>query len=194
MPSKPGRGKDIVPTKAAISTNRTRHNERHAHVSTADALRSEFDREARATRRYLERLPGDRLAWRPHSKSFTAGELASHIVECIRWTDAIFSGDEFNVDPAALTPYLASSVPELLETFDAEVARSVRVLAAVADDAASRPWRMKIKGKVRFERPKAIVFRDFTLSHLIHHRGQLSVYLRLLDVPVPGAYGPTADE
>ena len=163
-------------------------------MTTADALRSEFDRETRATRRYLERLPGDCLAWRPHRKSFTAGELASHIVECVRWTDAIFSGDEFNIDPAAFTPYLALSVPGLLDMFDADVARSVRVLAAIDDDAVSRPWRMKINGKVRFERPKAIVFRDFTLSHLIHHRGQLSVYLRLLDVPVPGAYGPTADE
>ena len=163
-------------------------------MTTADALRSEFDRETRATRRYLERVPGDRLEWRPHPKSFTAGDLAAHIVECVRWTDAIFSGDEFNVDPATFTPVRVASVPELLDTFDADVARCVRVLAAVGDDSVSRPWRLKIKGSVRFERPKATVFRDFTLSHLIHHRGQLSVYLRLLDVPVPGAYGPTADE
>ena len=163
-------------------------------MTTVEALRSEFERETRATRRYLERVPGDRLEWRPHPKSFTAGDLASHIVECVRWTDAIFSGDEFNVDPASFAPYKAASVTELLATFDAEVARGVRVLAAVGDEAVSRPWRMKIRGAVRFERPKAAVFRDFTLSHLIHHRGQLSVYLRLLDVPVPGAYGPTADE
>jgi uncharacterized damage-inducible protein DinB len=163
-------------------------------MTTADALRAEFDRETRATRRYLERVPGDRLTWRPHQKSFTAGELASHIVECVRWTEAIFSGDEFNVDPATFTPVRVTSVPELLDTFDADVARGMQVLATVGDDAVSRPWRMKVKGTVRFERPKSIVFRDFTLSHLIHHRGQLSVYLRLLDVPVPGAYGPTADE
>ncbi len=163
-------------------------------MTSADVLRSEFDRETRATRRYLERLPPDRLAWRPHQKSFTAGELASHIVECLRWTDAIFSSDEFNVDPATFTPFVAASVPQLLDAFDADVTRCARVLGTIGDDAVSRPWRMKIKGAVRFERPKALVFRDFTLSHLIHHRGQLSVYLRLLDVPVPGAYGPTADE
>jgi uncharacterized damage-inducible protein DinB len=163
-------------------------------VTTVEVLRSEFERETRATRKYLERLPSDRLEWRPHRKSFTAGELASHLVECLRWTDAIFSGDEFNVDPASFTPYRASSVTELLDTFDADVARGMQVLAKVGDDVVSRPWRMKVKGAVRFERPKSIVFRDFTLSHLIHHRGQLSVYLRLLDVPVPGAYGPTADE
>jgi uncharacterized damage-inducible protein DinB len=163
-------------------------------VSTAAALRSEFERETRATRRYLERVPPDRLEWRPHHKSFTVGELASHLVECVRWTDAIFSGDEFNVDPATFSPYQATSVPELLGTFDTDVARGVAVLAANGDDAMARTWRMKIKGKVRVERAKSDVFRDFTLSHLIHHRGQLSVYLRLLDVPVPGAYGPTADE
>jgi uncharacterized damage-inducible protein DinB len=161
---------------------------------SAAGLRSEFDRETRATRRYLERLPGERLEWRPHRKSFTAGELASHIVECVRWTDAIFSRDEFNVDPAAFTSYRAASVAELLETFDADVARGMHALAATTDAAAASPWRMKIKGAVRFERPRAEVFRDFTLSHLIHHRGQLSVYLRLLDVPLPGVYGPTADE
>jgi uncharacterized damage-inducible protein DinB len=163
-------------------------------MTTADLLRSEFARETRVTRQYLERLPGEHLAWRPHRKSFTAGELASHIVECVRWTDAIFNSDELDVDPAALMPYRALSVVELLETFDAAVTRGVRALATIGDDAVARPWRMKIKGAVRFERPKAVVFRDFTLSHVIHHRGQLSVYLRLLEVPIPGAYGPTADE
>jgi uncharacterized damage-inducible protein DinB len=171
-----------------------RHNERADLVSTAAALRSEFDRETHATRRDLERVPTDRLEWRPHPKSFTVRELASHLVECVRWTDAIFAGDEFNVDPAAFTPYQATSVDELLGTFDADVAKGVRVLADIDEDRIARPWRLKINGKVRFERPKSEVFRDFTLSHLIHHRGQLSVYLRLLDVPVPGAYGPTADE
>ena len=162
-------------------------------MTTTDALRAEFDRETRATRRYLERLPGDRFDWRPHPKSFTAGELASHIVECVRWTEAIFSGDEFNVDPATFAGYRATSAAELLETFDAEVARCTRLLAAADEASISSPWRMKIKGALRFERPRSMVFRDFTLSHLIHHRGQLSVYLRLLEVPVPGAYGPTAD-
>ena len=86
-------------------------------------------------------------------------------------------------------PCPGRSVPELLDTFDADVARSVRVLASVDDEAVTRPWRMKIRGAVRFERPKALVFRDFTLSHLIHHRGQLSVYLRLLDVPCRAPMG-----
>jgi uncharacterized damage-inducible protein DinB len=161
---------------------------------SANALKTEFERETRATRRYLERIPGDRMDWRPHQKSFTVGGLASHIVDCVRWTEAIFASDEFNVDPAVFAPYHASSVAELLATFDADVARGVQALAATGDAALANPWRMTIGGKVRFERPRTVVFRDFTLSHLIHHRGQLSVYLRLLDVAVPGAYGPTADE
>jgi uncharacterized damage-inducible protein DinB len=161
-------------------------------MTVADGLRLEFERETRATRRYLERLPGDKLAWRPHLKSFTAGDLASHIVECVRWAEAIFGHDEF--DATTFTPCRASSADELLGTFDIDVARGTRLLGGLNDVGLVSPWRMTLKGKVRFERPKATVFRDFTLSHLIHHRGQLSVYLRLLDVPVPGAYGPTADE
>jgi uncharacterized damage-inducible protein DinB len=177
-----------------MSSHGIRENGRRATVTTADALRSEFDRETRATRRYLERVPEEHLDWRPHRKSFTVGELAAHIVECVRWTDAIFGGDEFNVDPATFTSYRASSAADLLQTFDADVARGTRVLAAMDEVSIASPWRMKIKGAVRFERPKSVVFRDFTLSHLIHHRGQLSVYLRLLEVPVPGVYGPSADE
>ena len=94
----------------------------------------------------------------------------------------------------AYRSYRASSSAELIETFDADVAKGAALLAAVDDTVLKSPWRLTVKGKVRFERPRDEVFRDFTLSHLIHHRGQLSVYLRLLDLPVPGAYGPTADE
>ena len=163
-------------------------------MTTADSLKLEFAHEAQATRRLLERLPDHRLGWRPHEKSFTAGALASHMVECIRWVDSIFSRDDLEMDPTTYTPYRAASVADLIDTFDADVARSEDVLAGVTDAALMHSWRLTILGKVRFEKPRVAVFRDFTLSHLIHHRGQMSVYLRLLDVPVPGVYGPTADE
>jgi uncharacterized damage-inducible protein DinB len=159
-----------------------------------DSLIAEFAHEAKTTRRHLERLPSDKLDWRPHEKSFSAIELASHIVECVGWADSIFSKDEFDVDPAAFKSFTATSVADLLKTFDDKVADGQRALAGAADGDVMRPWRLKIMGRLRFEKPKAAVFRDFTLSHLIHHRGQLSVYLRLLNVPVPGSYGPTADE
>lgn len=163
-------------------------------MTMIDSLVVEFAHEAQTTRRLLERLPSEKLDWQPHEKSFTARGLASHIVDCVGWADPIFSTDELNVDPVTFKPYLALSVPDLLRAFDDKVAAGNQALAGVADADLMQPWRFKIMGKVRFEKPRAMVFRDFTLSHLIHHRGQLSVYLRLLDVPVPGSYGPTADE
>ena len=163
-------------------------------MTMIDSLIEEFEHEAQTTRKHLERLPSDKLDWRPHEKSFTAGGLASHIVECVSWADSIFNRDEFDIDPATYKPYQATSVADLLKTFDDNVADGKQALAGVADADLMQPWRLKMRGRVRFERPKAAVFRDFTLSHLIHHRGQFSVYLRLLNVPVPGSYGPTADE
>jgi uncharacterized damage-inducible protein DinB len=154
----------------------------------------EFEHEAQTTRRHFERLPGDKLGWRPHEKSFTAGALASHIIECIRWGDSIFNLDEFDFDPTAYKPYQATSVSDLLKTFGEEVDNCKRVLTGVDDAALMQPWRLRMMGRTLVEKNRADVFRDFTLSHLIHHRGQFSVYLRLLNVAVPGSYGPTADE
>jgi uncharacterized damage-inducible protein DinB len=158
------------------------------------SLMREFEREARTTRRHLERVPNDKLDWRPHEKSFTAGDLVSHIVECIDWADSVFKMDELDIDPNDYNPYQAMSVADLLKTFDDKVAICKRGLAEANDETMLRPWRFKVMGRVKFEQAKIDVFRDFILNHLIHHRGQLTVYLRLLDVPVPGSYGPTADE
>jgi uncharacterized damage-inducible protein DinB len=163
-------------------------------VSTIESLIAEFDHEVETTRRHLERLPDDRLDWRPHEKSYTARALASHIVECVGWTGSIFGKREFDFIPGVTTSFLAASVEDLLKTFDARVADGTRALANAVDGDLAMSWSFKIGGRVRFERPRSVVFRDFTLSHLIHHRGQFSVYLRLLNVPVPGSYGPTADE
>ena len=159
-----------------------------------DSFTTEFEHEAQTTRKHLERLRNDKLDWRPHEKSFTAGGLASHIVECISWAESIFNRDEVDVDPATYKPYQATSVPELLKTFDDKVANCKQVLAGVTEESLTQPWRLKMGGRLLFERPRSAVFRDFILSHVIHHRGQFSVYLRLLNVPVPGSYGPTADE
>jgi uncharacterized damage-inducible protein DinB len=163
-------------------------------MTMIESLAREFGHEAQTTRRHLERLPAERLDWRPHHKSFTLRALGSHIADCVRWGDSIFGGDELDLDAVPYEPFAAGSVGELLETFDRHVARCTELLARTTDASLSEPWRLRMMGRVRVEKPKADVFRDFTLSHLIHHRGQLSVYLRLLDVPVPGSYGPTADE
>jgi uncharacterized damage-inducible protein DinB len=163
-------------------------------MKVTDWLATQFDQEMKTTRRHLERLPSEKFDWRPHEKSYTAGALASHIVECVSWTTKIFSANEYNFDSSTYKPYLAGSTEELLETFEQNVAESKRTLAELDDEAGMQPWSLKINGHVLFERPRFDVFRDFTMSHLIHHRGQFSVYLRLLNIPVPSTYGPTADE
>jgi uncharacterized damage-inducible protein DinB len=159
-----------------------------------DTLRAEFDREAQTTRKHLERLPADKLDWRPHEKSFTAAGLASHITEMAGWADAILKQDGIDFDPATYKPYLATSVEDLLKTFDDNIAKGKQALAGATDDTLAQSWSFKIMGKVRIEKSRADVFRDFALSHIIHHRGQFSVYLRLLNVAVPASYGPSADE
>ncbi|HEV7682183.1 MAG TPA: DinB family protein [Pyrinomonadaceae bacterium] len=159
-----------------------------------DSLRAEFDHEAQTTRKYFERLPDDKLDWRPHEKSFTVAGLAGHIVEFTGWTVPILNEDGIDFDPKTYQPYTPLSVADLLNTFDDNVAKSKQALADASEETIELPWSIKIMGSVIFERPKATTFRDIALSHVIHHRGQLSVYLRLLGVAVPGAYGPTADE
>jgi len=159
-----------------------------------DSLVREFKNEAQTTRKHLERLPADKLDWQPHEKSFTAGGLASHIVECVSWADSIFNLDEIDIDLATYKPYQATSTADLLKTFDDLVASCKQVLEGVDEDTMTQPWRLRMMGHLMFEKPRADVFRDFTLSHLIHHRGQFSVYLRLLNIPVLGSYGPSADE
>ena len=163
-------------------------------MSLIHTLTEEFARETATTRRHLERLPADKFAWRPHQKSFTAMELASHIVECVGFAEPIMASGELNFDSATYRPFVAGSADELMQAFDSAVAKGQAALASSSDAATGEPWQFKINGRVRFERPRGDVFRDFTLSHVTHHRGQFSVYLRLLDVPVPGSYGPSADE
>lgn len=159
-----------------------------------DSLITEFDHEAKTTRKHLERLTDDKLDWRPHAKSFTANGLASHIVECIGWTESLFNLEEFDIDMANYRPYEATSHSELLKQFDENVAKGKQALAKVDEESLDQLWRLKMNGQQFLERTRAAMFRDFVLSHIIHHRGQLSVYLRLLEIPVPGSYGPSADE
>jgi uncharacterized damage-inducible protein DinB len=163
-------------------------------MTRIEYLLTEFEHETTTARTHLERLPAAKLEWRPHAKSSTAGGLSSHIVDCVRWVDPIFSADELDLDARPNTPFNATSASGLLEAFDLAVANGRQAMLRSADTNATQLWRLKMRGKLWFERARETVFRDMTLSHLIHHRGQLSVYLRLLEVPVPGSYGPTADD
>ncbi len=158
-----------------------------------DVLREEFARETRIARRHIERLPDAHLGWRPHAKSFTAGQLAGHITECARWAEQVFAGDELDMNPATYVPLRADTVAAALDTFDATVEGALRAMAGTADREVTQQWRMKLNGAVLFEKDREAAFRDLSFSHLIHHRGQFTVYLRLLDVPLAPTYGPTAD-
>jgi uncharacterized damage-inducible protein DinB len=163
-------------------------------MTRIDSLLAEFAHEIETSRKHIERLPTGQFEWRPHEKSFTAGQLASHMVDCIRWVEPVFGADELDMDPSTYELFDAKSVTALLDAFDDEAAKAKQVMASSADTNATQPWRLKIHGRVWFEKPREVVFRDMTLSHLVHHRGQFSVYLRMLEVPVPSSYGPTADE
>jgi uncharacterized damage-inducible protein DinB len=162
-------------------------------MAIADAMVSEFEHEAATTRRVLARVPDEKFDWVPHEKSFSMGALASHVVNLLGWAEPTFELDEFEI-PADYKPWNASSKQQLLEQFDANVAEVKEKLAGYPDDKMMQPWTLKGEGRVYFSMPRVAVVRSFILNHLVHHRGQLSVYLRLNDIPVPSIYGPSADE
>ena len=157
----------------------------------------EFDHEMANTRKTLERVPNDKFAWKPHEKSMTLGQLASHLSTIPSWTKNTFEGDELNLAPAGQEPRRleeAKSTAELLETFDQHVATARAALEKATDENWQGKWSLLFGDKTIFTLPRMAVVRGFILSHSIHHRAQLGVYLRLLDVLVPSIYGPSADE
>lgn len=158
-----------------------------------DALLPEFDHEMTTTRKVLERVPEDRFDWKPHTKSFSLGVLAAHVANLPTWGADTLNKSE--IDIAGTPPLVAPpSKTELLAAFDRNVAATRSALAGRSDAELLAMWTLKRGGKPIFSMPKTAVLRSFVFSHLIHHRGQLCVYLRLLDVPVPPIYGPSADE
>jgi uncharacterized damage-inducible protein DinB len=166
-------------------------------MSQIEAFMKEFEAEMANTRRTLERVPQDRLGWKPHPKSGTMGWLASHIADIPAWVSMILNQDSVDVAPLGEEPKRtvpASSIPELLAKFDNGVEEARRTLAACDDSILSRSWSLLFGGQVAFTEEKGGVLRGFVMNHAIHHRAQLCVYLRLNDVPVPALYGPSADE
>ena len=158
-----------------------------------DALLPEFDHEMATTRKVLERVPEDKFQWKPHVKSFSLGELATHVANLPTWGTETLTKSEIELtgtQPASALP----SKKELIAAFDKNVAETRAALTGKTDAELLAIWSLKRGGKTIFSMPKTAVLRSFVLSHLIHHRGQLCLYLRLLDVPVPSVYGPSADE
>jgi uncharacterized damage-inducible protein DinB len=157
----------------------------------------EFDHEMANTRKTLERVPEDKFAWKPHEKSMTLGGLATHLSNIPSWTKETFGKDELDISPPGQPEYRleeAKSRAELLAAFDKNIVEARAALESATDESWAGKWSLLMGGKTIFTLPRTAVMRGFVMNHLIHHRAQLGVYLRLLDVPVPSIYGPSADE
>ncbi|MGH7507379.1 MAG: DinB family protein [Longimicrobiales bacterium] len=160
-------------------------------MSTPAIPLAEFDQEMATTRRLLERVPSEKGEWKPHPKSFSLGHLAQLVAWMPGWIPQTLR--EPHIDLATGGGYTYEKTETLLEMFDQNVRDAHEALASVVGDELNAPWSLKQGDTVLFTSPRGEVTRQ-TLSHLIHHRGQLTVYLRLIDVPIPSIYGPTADE
>lgn len=159
-----------------------------------DGLIMELQEERKSAREVISRIPDDKWDWKPHDKSMGLGQLASHIVETFDWVNSIFDTEVFEFDMANYNPYVSGSRDELLAAFDEKLDAAIDVMSKQSDADVMVNWKMVVDGHVMMEMPRIMVTRMFMVSHLIHHRGQLSVYLRLNDIPVPSIYGPSADE
>jgi len=166
-------------------------------MTISETLLPEFDQEMANTRKALERVPFDKLSWKPHPKSMSLEALATHLATMPEWAGVTLKEDAFDYAPPggeSYKPPTFGSNKELLDAFDKGVAQTRAALAAADDIQMMAPWTLKAGGQALFTMPRVAVVRSFVMNHTIHHRAQLGVYLRLNDIPVPSAYGPTADE
>jgi uncharacterized damage-inducible protein DinB len=160
----------------------------------AQALTNELEREAGSTRRLLERIPADQLDWQPHPKSMTLGQLALHLASIPGNISRLARLDGFDASTANFAPASPPDAEALLATLESSLADARSFLDGLDEEAAAAPWRLSAGEREVFTLPRAEVVRTLMLNHWYHHRGQLAVYLRLLDVPVPVIYGRSADE
>lgn len=164
-------------------------------MSLAQAFLGELEHEASNTRKMFEALPDDQFGWKPHDKSYSLGRLASHVAEAYEWVADTVNTDGFNFAEIEYKPPVVNSKAELLQLFDANLKKATDALKGVSSEEIwGRIWSMRQGDHVIFEMPKVITLRGMVFNHIYHHRGQLAVYLRLLNKPVPGMYGPSADE
>lgn len=165
-------------------------------MAIKDSLLPEYDHELATTRRLLERVPEAEFSWKPHPKSMSLGQLAGHCANIPFWCSATLEAASYDLergDPEAKLDVPASR-DTLLKEFDRKVATARESLAKATDAEMMAPWSLKSGDHVIFTMPRVSAVRSFVMNHLIHHRGQLSVYLRMKDIPLPPIYGPTADE
>jgi uncharacterized damage-inducible protein DinB len=166
-------------------------------VPIVDALLPEFDQEMANTRKVLDRLADDRLDFKPHPKSWTMRDLATHLVTIPDWLKDTIEKDDFDYAPPGAPPYQPprfESKAAIIKHFDEAIANARASLAGASDEKMMANWSLLGGGQVIFTMPRSTIVRSFVMNHLIHHRAQLGIYLRLNDIPVPAMYGPTADE
>jgi len=166
-------------------------------MALRDALLPEFDYEMTTTRKTLERVPEDKVNWKPHDTSMAMGRLAGHIAEMPGFAAVTFQGDTFDFAPPGgkpMEPTVMTSRKQLLEVFDKNVAAAREALSKASDEQLQKTWTLMNGGKTFFSMPRIQVMRSMIMNHIVHHRGQLSVYLRMNQVPVPSIYGPSGDE
>jgi uncharacterized damage-inducible protein DinB len=166
-------------------------------MSISASLLPEFDQEMANTRKALERMPDDKFDWKPHEKSGTMGWLANHLANLPSWTVYTINQDSLDLAPTggeSIKWEGKGSRQELLDYFDTNVGAARAAIAGASDEEMLKPWSLLKGGVTLMTLPKIAVLRGFVMNHVIHHRGQFTVYLRLNDVPVPSIYGPSADE
>jgi uncharacterized damage-inducible protein DinB len=163
-------------------------------MTISETLLPQFDHEMENTRKMLAGVPDGKWDWKPHAKSMSLGTLAGHIADISSWAVDTLKNDSLSLEPGDYKPYIPSSPADLVSRFEGKKAEARAILEKTNDEAMFHLWTMSWAGKKVVEMPRIAVLRGMILSHMIHHRGQLSVYLRLLDAPVPGMYGPSADE
>ncbi len=163
-------------------------------MSIVQPMIEELKHESRSTRASLERVPDDSFDWKPHEKSMSFGQLASHIADNASWVGSILGQDELVMDPTSYVPWQGKNTADILETFDRNLAQAIEQLTNQPDEKLMQNWSMKMGDQTVFSMPRVAVIRMMILSHMIHHRAQLGVYLRLSNLPVPQCYGPSADE
>ena len=166
-------------------------------MALRDGLLAQFDHEMIGTRKTLERVPAGKPDWAPHPKSMKMGRLAGHLAELPGWAVETIHRDSLDIHPVGgpqFQPLVMTSGQQLLEAFDKNAAAGRAAIAGASDETLLGHWTLLAGGQTIFSLPRLAVLRSFVLSHIIHHRAQLGVYLRMNDVPVPALYGPSADE
>ncbi len=163
-------------------------------MNILDSLRQEFIHEAEVTRKLLERVPDGKWGWQPHPKSMTLQRLAGHVAELPLFILSILNTDELDFVKEGYTPFEPANQEELASRHKTNVEAAEQAMQGKNDDYMMQPWRLRGGDQVYFELPRAAAVRSMVLNHIVHHRGQLTVYLRMNEVPLPGVYGPSADE